>query len=65
MQNWLKGAAIALVSVAATLAISPMMRRPVEGRTPDVAVLRTADGKPDLNGIWQAVGSVNWNLQDH
>ena len=32
MQNWLRGAAIALVSVAATLAISQMMRRPVEGR---------------------------------
>ena len=65
MQNWLKGAAIALASVAGTLAISQMMRGPLEGRTPDVTVLRTADGKPDLNGIWQAVGSANWNLQDH
>jgi len=65
MQNWLKGALIALVSVAGTLAITPMMRRPVDGRTADVNVLRTADGKPDLNGIWQAIGSANWNLQDH
>ena len=56
MQNWLKGAVIALVSVAGTLAISQMMRGPVEGRTPDTKVLRTADGKPNLNGIWQAVG---------
>jgi hypothetical protein len=65
MPNWMKGALIALVSVGATLAIVQMMRSPVEGRAPDVAVLRTADGKPDLNGIWQAVGSANWNLQDH
>ena len=65
MPNWLKGAVIALVSVAATLAVVQMMRSPVEGRAPDVEVLRTADGKPDLNGIWQAVGSANWNLQDH
>src|SRR5258705_13514617 len=65
MRNWLKGAVIAVVSVAGTLAISQTMRTPVEGRTPDTRVLRTADGKPNLNGIWQAVGSANWNLQDH
>jgi len=65
MQNWLKGAAIALVSIAGTIAVSQMMRSPVEGRVSNVNVLRTADGKPDLNGIWQAVGSANWNLLDH
>jgi hypothetical protein len=65
MQNWLKGAVIALVSIAGTIAVSQMMRSPVEGRAPEVNVLRTADGKPDLNGIWQAVGAANWNLLDH
>jgi hypothetical protein len=65
MPDRLKYATVALVSVAATLAITQMMRRPVEGRTPDVTVVRAANGKPDLSGIWQAVGSANWNLQDH
>ena len=64
MQNWLKGAVIALVSVAVTLAVSQMIREPVEGQAPDIKVLRTADGKPNLNGIWQAVGTAHWNLQD-
>lgn len=26
---------------------------------------RTPDGKPDLNGIWQALGSAHWNLEPH
>ncbi len=65
MPNWIKGVLIAVVSAAGTLAVTQVMRGPVEGRASDVAVLRTADGKPDLNGIWQAIGTANWNLQDH
>ena len=26
---------------------------------------RTANGKPDLNGIWQAMNTANWDIQDH
>ena len=26
---------------------------------------RTVDGQPDLQGIWQAVNSANFNIQDH
>ena len=26
---------------------------------------RAWDGKPDLSGIWQTIGTANWNLEDH
>ncbi len=26
---------------------------------------RTADGKPDLNGLWQTMNTANWDLEGH
>jgi hypothetical protein len=26
---------------------------------------RTPDGRPNLNGIWQALGTAHWDLEDH
>ena len=63
--NWLKGASIAVVSAGLALGISQMMRQPVEGQVPGVKLSRTGDGKPDLNGIWQAMGTAHWDLMDH
>jgi len=29
------------------------------------AMPRTADGKPDLSGIWQVLNTAGWDIQDH
>jgi hypothetical protein len=34
-------------------------------RAPAYKAPRTVDGQPDLQGIWQAVNTANFNIQDH
>ena len=66
MHNWMRGAAIAIVASAVTaIVVSQMNRNPVAGQTPDTKLSRAVDGKPNLNGIWQALGTAHWDLQDH
>ena len=59
-QQCLRGAVVA-VMLLAWLGLPPPMgaqRR----REPS---MRTPDGKPNLNGIWQALNTANWDIQDH
>src|SRR5437762_10587804 len=37
----------------------------VPGQFPAYRPPRMADGHPDLNGIWQAFVTADWDLQDH
>jgi hypothetical protein len=38
---------------------------PTAGEAQTYKPPRTADGKPDLNGIWQALNTANWDIQEH
>jgi hypothetical protein len=37
----------------------------VAAATASAQVPRTADGHSDVSGIWQAMGTANWDLEDH
>ncbi len=57
---WITGLVAAAAGVA--LAVTAM---PVSGQAPRAAIPRTADGKPNLNGIWQALNTANWDIEAH
>ena len=52
-----------LPSVAALLWL--VAQAPAVGQVPATSISRTADGKPDLSGIWQTMNTAAWNVEDH
>src|SRR5580658_3803714 len=51
---------ISSIPVLLFLAVGPATRQ-----APTYQAPRTADGRPDLNGIWQALNTANWAVEDH
>jgi len=68
MRIWFTRAVLAAgLAAVVSLAVIPAVLQGQAGRgaAPAARVPRTADGKPNLNGIWQTFGGANWNLEDH
>ena len=53
------------IGAAVLATVLPLAVKPAGAQTRPYRAPRTADGKPDLNGIWQAVGTAHWNIEGH
>jgi len=58
---------IAVVPAVLLLAVMPAagQQPPTPGQFPAYRAPHMADGHPDLNGIWQALVTADWDIQDH
>src|SRR5215510_3676558 len=61
MQNELRNVIVASVAACVVLLVATLGA----AQAPAYRAPRTADGKPNLNGIWQANNTANWDLQGH
>src|ERR1700693_2102743 len=55
----------ALLSAVAVIGVLSLATLPAAAQTPTYRAPRAADGKPNLNGIWQALNSADWDLEGH
>ena len=52
-------------AVVVVAGVAWFARTPAQGEQQGFRPARMADGKPDINGIWQALNTANWDIQDH
>jgi len=56
---------VGLVIVVAGFLQAADVSTQTPAQAPAYRAPRTKDGKPNLNGIWQAMNEANWDLEGH
>src|SRR5437016_6565813 len=62
MRSWFSDS---LIAVAVLIGVLLLAAISVAGQATAYRAPRTVDGKPNLNGIWQALNTADWDLQGH
>ena len=62
--RWVSAMQVSVVAGVAAAAFALVSSPRVEGQARAGAIPRV-NGKPDLNGLWQAVNTANWDIQAH
>jgi hypothetical protein len=65
MRNRFTVLTIALASAAAAALLTLAASRAIAQAPSTYRAPRAPDGKPDLNGIWQALNEANWDIEAH
>jgi len=53
------------VTASVALALLTLVTSSLSAQTGEADFPRAWDGHPDLNGVWQSIGTAHWDVQDH
>ena len=54
-----------MIVTVVTIGVLSLAAAPAGGQSGAYRAPRTADGKPNLGGIWQALNEANWDIEGH